>query len=255
MYLVQVKSFTISRVAFNNDPLPVKSIYVSACCLYFDPLPVVHHTHAQLGRLYSNPVYQIELARRSQEESSSKHIMAALMMATSSADDITLITKQPYPPSSLNNTLTSDPTNTLPLSQSKTSSQSNDVTNESGHTKEKPETNESFNNKDLKQLEQLRRLQHKQSISRSQDFFADIDPSSRDTKRNSLRIEPISSSGVRDLRIKFETASTPQTPPTLPLAHTTITSSHVNGRHNSVGNSDSGRESMVLETEAAFRTD
>ena len=197
------------------------------------------------------------------------------MLAVSSADDITLLSKKGMTTRSVNipsssnnnNTLTpeeqrvnnsqvfsSDRSHTLPFPGRKVWSKSSDalvspvnshvsiagqnggVGVSSNENLQMESERKSIRPKET-QLEQLRRLQQKQNVSRSQDFEVVVVD---DRKRNSLNFVPNSVGGVRELRMRFESSS--PTPPTSPP-----TQAHTSGRHNSAGNSDSGRESMVLE--------
>ena len=103
----------------------------------------------------------------------------------------------------------------------------------------------------------MKRLQPK-AVSRSQEF--DVVAAEVDNRRSSLTFEPVSN-GVHGLRMKFEVPTSD--PPTTHISQSPAThipqspATHIpppqangkSGRCNSVGNSDSGRESMVLETD------
>ncbi len=96
-----------------------------------------------------------------------------------------------------------------------------------------------------KRLDHMKRLQ---PLSRSQEF--DVNAAKTGPNRPKT-ISPVSN-GVNALRMKYEFSKPPTRIP--PTTHSTRVTPSLqpngkSGRCNSVGNSDSGRESMVLETD------
>lgn len=201
--------------------------------------------HIQIGKLYSNPVYQMELARRQRESQNLSTLVAA-----SSSDDITLVSKVPiHKPVSTLATTTMPPGNYHSYSKS---------VDENDETNRKVPVSDAKKPPEEKRLEHLKRLQ---PLSRSQEF--NVQAAKAVNKIPSTTVEPMSS-GVHVLRMQYEPPTPPHVPPT---AHAPPTLSplhpHIpptrtapslqpngkSGRCNSVGNSDSGRESMILETD------
>lgn len=224
-------------------------------------MTLYHIQITQIGKLYSNPVYQMELARRQRESSS--------LVAASSADDITLMSKVPLHKPAVVSTLA---TTATPPGNRHTHSRSMDVmgieegeswsTQNNQNGKKVPEM-EGKKPPEDKRMDYLKRLQ---PLSRSQEFNIQTAGHKRPKTVEALP------SGVHMLRMQYESPTPPHVTPTHShvtptLSHTTPTHLHTfptkpparsppslqpngkSGRCNSVGNSDSGRESMVLETD------
>jgi len=164
------------------------------------------------------------------------------MIAASSADDITLVSKVPIhsPPPVSSLAMISNSKGSATLSRDELRSEAALVAVQNGH---KSSTLPGDN-----RLEQIKRLQVR-AISRSQEF--DIVNTPINHKRNSLDIDAVDN-GVHALRMKYEMPEVSPPPTVSPLvtdSKSRLRPTAKTGRCNSVGNSDSGRESMVLETD------
>ena len=114
----------------------------------------------------------------------------------------------------------------------------------------------------------MRKRPHQAEQARSHDLLATSE-STEEHGRRSTSLPPSHQSGVQELRLQFESLSSSPTPPVSPMDDgdmTHLTQSHSNhkppgteteagngtrmGRRNSNGNSDSGRESMITESES-----
>ncbi len=202
----------------------------------------------------------MELARRQRDSRNLSTLVAA-----SSADDITLVSKVPLHKPPVGSTLATDAT---PPSSHHSYSKSMDVIpldgagsweNQNGESGQKVSimvVNDEKKPPEDKRLDHLKRLQ---PLSRSQEFNVQAVESGYKRPKT---IESLPSE-VHVLRMKYESPTPPHipptpphipptSPPTSPPTRTTPSlqpNGGKSGRCNSVGNSDSGRESMILETD------